>query len=210
MQPKVHLKDRLTLLLFWILTPIIIVFLTWQGFNIILHYYAPYGSSITIPSAKLVQPLEVVTALEVYDKQSVVQPFTAQFNGLGRIDLQVVTWSDRPRPHDVLWQLSEVKDDNSKIIEREGSFKANSVKDWGQLFVKFKPVNDSKCKNYELSFSAPKTDQSESMGFPFFKNQELDKSTNMSSEILNDLTQPKVHSHVSIPTLFYYFTENYN
>lgn len=171
MQPKVHLKDRLTLLLFWILTPIIIVFLTWQGFNIILHYYAPYGSSITIPSAKLVQPLEMVTALEVYDKQSVVQPFTAQFNGLGRIDLQVVTWGDRPRPHDVLWKLNEVKNDGSKIVQRDGNFKANSVKDWNFLILKFNPITDSNCKKYEISFSAPNTNQSESIGFPLFKTE---------------------------------------
>ena len=150
--------------------PAITAFLTWLGFMAILHYYAPYGNKIAIPLAnKFSEPMEFVKAIEVFDKQSVIQPFNASLNGLGRIDLQIVTWGNRFRPNDVTWQLAEVKNENTKVIQREGKFPASKVKDWKFLTLKFEPIIGSACKHYELSFLAPRTPQNQSIGFPMFK-----------------------------------------
>lgn len=172
MKDEPHQQDKLALLSFWLIMPVVIALLTWLCFNAILYYYAPYGSAIAFPIAKLREKLEVVATVEVWDETKVIQPFIATLNGLERIDFQVVTWGDRPRSHNVFWQLNEIGDDRQKAIKRHGSFQASSIKDWGFVHLEFKPILDSACKSYEVLFSAPGTPQPESIGFPIFKAQD--------------------------------------
>ncbi|MBD1878301.1 hypothetical protein NC997_06430 [Trichocoleus sp. DQ-A2] len=172
MRVKDNSQDRLALIFFWLIYSAIIGLLTLLGFNAIFQYYAPNGIAATLPLARLSEPFALVTAIELWDKSNLTQPFVAELNGLGRIDIQVVTWLERPRQNDVFWQLSEIGDDGKKILKRKGSFHARDAKDWRFVSLKFQPLPESACKHYEISFSAAGTSQPESIGLPIYKTQE--------------------------------------
>lgn len=171
MKDEAHQPDKLALLSFWLILPVVIVMLTWLGFNGIFHYYAPYGRAVTFPVANLDEPLDRVTAVEVWDQTNVIQPFVAEINGLGRIDFQIFAWRNQSHSHAVFWHLSEIGNDGTKILKRNGSFPANRVKDRESVSLKFQPIVDSACKRYEVLFSTAGTPQSESMSFPIYKTQ---------------------------------------
>jgi hypothetical protein len=209
MKDEAHQQDKLALLAFWLIMPVVIAILTWLSFNVILHYYAPYGRAIAFPVAKLREPFELVTPVEVWDGTKVTQPFDGTVNGLGRIDFQVVAWGDRHRPHDVFWQLSEIGNDGTKILKRNGSFHASSVKDWEFVTLQFKPIVDSACRRYEISFFTFGTPQHESMGFPIFKIQQLPPLEAMPKIISGNSKDIKMYSEGSLRGLIYYFYERF-
>jgi hypothetical protein len=209
MKDEAHQPDRLALLSFWLILPVVIVILTWLGFHAIFQYYAPYGRAVTFPVANLGEPLERVTAVEVWDRKTVIQPFVAEINGLGRIDLQTVAWGDQPRLHNVFWHLSEIGNDGTKILKRNGNFPANSLKDREFVSLKFQPIVDSACKRYEVSFSTAGTPQSKSMSFPIYKTQ-----AHLIPEVMpridsGDLKEIQTYPQGALKGLIYYFYERF-
>lgn len=196
--------DRLPLLFFWIIYLVIIGLLTLLGFSAIFHGYAPNGIAATVPLAKLVEPVSLVTAIEVWDKSNLTQPFIAKFNGLGRIDVQVVTWGDRSRPHDVLWQLSEISNDGRKVLKRQGSFRARDAEDWKFISLQFQPLPDSACKHYELSFSAAATPRAESIGLPIYKTQRAPLPEKLYG-ITSNVFQQRAYSPGAVNGSLFYF-----
>lgn len=209
MKDEAHQQNKLALCSFRLIIPAVVIILTWLGFNAILHYYAPYGRFITLPVTKLGEPINLVTAVEVWDETSLTQPFVAAANGLARLDFQVATWGDRPRPHNVFWQLSEIGNDGTKIFKRNGKFRAINVEDWEFVSLKFQPIADSTCKHYEVSFSAPGTPQAESIGFPIFKTQEPPSPEAMSRIILGTLKDTEVDLQGSLRGSNSYFYEKF-
>ncbi len=206
MNIKLYSNYIFKLLLLWLVIPAITAFLTWLGFMAILNYYAPYGKEIVIPlTNKFSEPMELVKATEVFDNQSVIQPFNASLNGLGRIDLQMVTFGDRSRPNDITWQLNEVKNDGTEVIQREGKFPASKVKDWGFLTLKFAPIIDSACKHYELSFFASRTPQNQSIGFPMFKVLDSVEPDNRTLIVSENARQRASSSQSSLVGSFSYY-----
>jgi hypothetical protein len=172
MKYKTSLYKKFTLLCLWIFLTAIITLLTVLGFNIIFYYYAPNGRHATFPIAKLSESPTFVTASEIWDRVKIQQPFIATTNGLAGIDVQAVTFFNRKRPYDVFWQLNELTNNQEKILKRQGRFHANDVDDWDFISLKFEPLVDSSCKQYEISFSAAGTPQGESLGFPIFKTND--------------------------------------
>jgi hypothetical protein len=180
-----RLSDRFLLFLFWLFFPVILVLLTILAFHAIFHYYAPNGRELAVPIAKLNNPPTLVTPVEVWTHSTVTQPIVSAENGLAKLRFQTVTFSDRHRPHDVLWKIHEILEDGSKIEKRSGRFSADKAKDWQFITLNFKPIADSICKHYEVSFSAPGTPQLESMGFPVYKTTDT-----ASAQLQTRITMP--------------------
>ncbi len=209
MKDEAHQPDKLALLSFWLILPVVIVMLTWLGFNGIFHYYAPYGRAVTFPVANLDEPLDRVTAVEVWDQTNVIQPFVAEINGLGRIDFQIFAWRNQSHSHAVFWHLSEIGNDGTKILKRNGSFPANRVKDRESVSLKFQPIVDSACKRYEVLFSTAGTPQSESMSFPIYKTQARLIPEVMFRSDLGNLKEVQTYPQGALKGLIYYFYERF-
>ena len=90
MNVSLYSKRISKLLISWLVIPILITFLTYLGFMAILQYYAPYGNGIVIPLINKFSESKEFKAIAIYDNHSVIQPFKASLNGLGRIDLQML------------------------------------------------------------------------------------------------------------------------
>lgn len=209
MKNKAYRPDKIQVLLSKLIIPIVIVMLTWLGFNAIFYYYAPYGRFIISPLNKLSEPLNLVIPVEVWDETNVIQPFVAEANGLEEIDLQVVTWGDRDRPHNVFWHLNEIGKSGTKILKLDGKFRATKAKDWEFVKLKFKPIVNSKCKLYEVVFSAPGTPQSQSIGFPIYKTQEPPIAERMSKILSGTLKDTAIYSQGTLRGSGHYFYEKF-
>lgn len=171
---------------------IILIAATYLCFRLILNYYAPRGQSTDIPISQLQQPLELVTTAEVWRQTEVAQPFIAQNNGLGKIHLQVGSWPMPPSDRKIDWKLIEVINSTEQQLKRSGVLNNGSAKQGEFIDLEFKPIQDSACKQYLLTFSTPYTPRSESIKFPVFKLQNSQFQNAFVNYNLKDTPQTRV------------------
>jgi hypothetical protein len=112
-------------------------------------------------------PLVITTGVEVS------QTFQAKRDGLEGIELQTVTWHNRPASYEVGWTLHEVLADGSASEPlRSGTVSSTNAGDWTFLTISFPTIDGTAGKTYSLHLKADHAPPANLLGVPIYQSNE--------------------------------------